>query len=152
MSCLGFNEKKYKHIDHYFQMNGTRELIAEIMEDKQLTEDKTHEVRSNVDNKVKGTYIHRYLINHFASWYCPRYCYKIQVILDDLMKKEKLELEQMIGRIEEEKKAVVEELTDEISNKSVRVDINNKKLKIIELEDFYYVSGDQDYSKFERLG
>jgi hypothetical protein len=62
------------------------------------------------------------------------------------------ELQKKIGTIEEEKKAVVEELTDEISNKSVRTDINNKELKIIELEDFYYVSGDQDYSKFERLG
>jgi hypothetical protein len=52
------------------------------------------------------------------------------------LKKEKLELEKKIGTIEEEKKAVVEELTGEISDKSVRTDICDKKLKIIELEDF----------------
>jgi flagellar motility protein MotE (MotC chaperone) len=162
MLCLGYDEKKYKHVDHYLQIDGTRELIAEIMVDKNLTEDKIHEARNDIKKDRRGTYIHRLLINHFACWYCPRYCYKIQVILDDLMKaegeqlkKEKLELEQRIEAVEVEKKAVaeeVEELTGEISDKSVRTDICDKKLKIIEPEDFYYVSGDQDYSKFERFG
>jgi hypothetical protein len=82
---LGYDEKKYKNIVHYFQKDGTREFIAEILSNKNLTEEKIHEVRVNVENQNKGTYIHRLLINHFACWYCPRYCYKIQELLDSLM-------------------------------------------------------------------
>ena len=32
---------------------------------------------------IKGTYIHRLLVNHFAMWISPKYAYKISLILDD---------------------------------------------------------------------
>lgn len=32
---------------------------------------------------IKGTYIHRLLVNHFAIWISPKYAYKISVLLDD---------------------------------------------------------------------
>jgi hypothetical protein len=92
------------------------------------------------------------------------------------MMKEKLELEQKNEAAEVDKKelesdfdelvlenlgqelkikAVVEDngnLEEENEDKSVRVDICNKKLKIIDLESLYYVSAHQGYSDFERLG
>jgi predicted nuclease with TOPRIM domain len=73
----------------------------------------------------------------------------------DTLKKEKFHLEKdfdnlAIEKLELEKR--VDEVEAEVSNKSVRVDICDKKLKIIELEGLYYISADQDYSKFERIG
>jgi hypothetical protein len=91
-------------------MDGTRELIAQIMKNTNLTEDKVHEVRRNIEGVIDGTYIHRLLVNHFACWYSPRYCHKIQVMLDDLMKKEMLELEQKKEAEEREKEAAIEEV------------------------------------------
>jgi hypothetical protein len=79
LRCLGYNEKKYKHIDKYFKLKGTKELIEVIQEMYKLERREiVVELDNNTENEYKGTYIHRFLINHFASWYSSHYCFKIQ--------------------------------------------------------------------------
>jgi hypothetical protein len=53
MSCLGYDKKKYGYIDQYFEKEGTKELIAEIKNNKNLTEDNVHEVRSTLRMKTR---------------------------------------------------------------------------------------------------
>jgi hypothetical protein len=65
-----------------------------------------------------------------------------ELVLENLKQEQKIKaVEEGTGHLEQENE-----------DKSVRVDICDKKLKIIELEGLYYVSAHQDYSTFERLG
>jgi hypothetical protein len=117
MMCLGYDEKKWGLVNEYLEKDGTKELIAQIMKNTNLTEDRIHEARNNIEVVIDGTYIHRLLVNHFACWYSPRYCHKIQVMLDDLMKKEMLELEQKREADEREKEVVLKELRSHFGKK-----------------------------------
>jgi hypothetical protein len=135
MLCLGYNAKKYKHIDQYFNLKGTKELIDEIMNNSTLPNFReVHETRNNIKKEYMGTYIHRLLINHFASWYSPKYSYKIQLILDNLFKSQIEELKNKIEGITQYSRELHknnDEKRKELHDKSVRVDIKDKKLLII---------------------
>jgi hypothetical protein len=160
----------WQRIVESFEKNGEyKDLPAQIS------------LHEGYDNDVRGIYIHPDLVDFVAEWVDLDYAWVVvkflkiinkqlhSVMEDNNLPDESVvvktlldtaevelkvrdveieELEKRIGAIEEEK----EQLDKENKDKSVRVDINNKKLKIIELKEFYYVSGDQDYSKFERLG
>jgi ABC-type tungstate transport system permease subunit len=52
MSCLGYNEKRYKNINQYFDLKGTKELINEITKNSGLRKiTDTHEIRENIDSE-----------------------------------------------------------------------------------------------------
>lgn len=58
------------------------------------------ENRPNLPNELKGTYIHRLLVNHVAMWASPRYSIYIMKLLDDIFQKQR---EQLQNKIEEMK-------------------------------------------------
>jgi hypothetical protein len=150
MRCLGYNEKKYKHIDQYFNLKGTKELINEIGVSLNLGRPEIYiELTENTINEFKGTYIHRLLINHFSSWYSPKYSYKIQLILDDLF------ITKIDGLTQYSKDLKInnEEKNKVIYDKSVRVDIEDKKLLIIKNDrnNLYKVSSNSKDKSRSRL-
>ena len=61
---------------------------------------KIYENRPNLPNELKGTYIHRLLVNHVAMWASPTYAWYIMKLLDDIFQKQR---EQLNNKIEEMK-------------------------------------------------
>jgi hypothetical protein len=143
MMCLGYNSKKYTYVNQYFDLKGTKELIDEIMKNYYLLKiEEVNETRNNLSKELRGTYIHRLLINHFASWYSPKYSYKIQLILDNIFIKEINEL-----------KDIIDLKNDIIFHNSVRTNINNKKILIIKKnDDDYKVSCNSTTKSKKKLG
>jgi hypothetical protein len=78
--------------------------------------------RLNISNELKGTYIHRRLINRFACWCSNEYSYKIEELLDDLFTRQIIELKK--GNLEKDNK---------IFESNVRVNINNKNYAYLKL-------------------
>jgi hypothetical protein len=76
---------------------------------------------------LRGTYIHKRLINRFACWCSNEYSYKIEELLDNLFTRQ----------IIESKKDNLEK-DNEIFERSVRVNINKKKLRIFKIENEKY--------------
>jgi hypothetical protein len=140
MKCLGYDRSKYNHLIRYFKIKGTIELIDEIQSQTpnqgvstKMSKPQIYENRHDLSNELKGTYIHRLLINHFASWYSPKYSYKIQLILDNHFQEQIHVLQQDNGRLQEH-----------INETSVPRENSNKKLTIYRLsDDRYQVSYDQ---------
>ena len=60
---------------------------------------------------IKGTYIHRLLVNHFAIWVSPKYAYKISLVLDDHFELQRLVEE---NRALEDKNKTLLQKVDEI--------------------------------------
>jgi hypothetical protein len=109
-------------------LKGTKELINEIGVFVNLrTPEIYNELTENTPNEFKGTYIHRLLTNHFASWYSPKYSYKILLILDDLF----ITKIEGLTQYSKELKNNNEEKRKELYDKSVRVDVKDKKLMIV---------------------
>jgi hypothetical protein len=146
MKCLGYNEKKYKYVDQYFNLKGTKDLIEEMGASLKLGRlEIVVELDDNTENEYKGTYIHRFLISHFSSWYCPRYCFKIQLILDAVLKEQMKQKDEEIITLNKKN-----DLQDKlIFENSIRTDINRKKVRIVKIKDeeslipdkfLYYVS------------
>jgi hypothetical protein len=148
MLCLGYNQKKYDHINHYFNLKGTNELVDEIMNNLTLAKiGEVHETRNNIKKEYIGTYIHRLLINHFASWHSPEYSYKKQIILDNVFKAQMEELRTKNYGLtihSQEIKKDNEEKRKELYAKSIRSDDCNKKLKLIKYDNIFVVSACQD--------
>ncbi|KAK8842906.1 hypothetical protein M9Y10_025772 [Tritrichomonas musculus] len=65
---------------------------------------KLYENRVNLPNELKGTYIHKLLVNHVAMWASPRYSIYIMKLLDDMFQKQR---EQLNNTIEEQKPRMV---------------------------------------------
>lgn len=77
-----------------------------------------YEIRNDVANDLKGTYIHRTLINDFAGWYSKKYKLKLLKFLDDYFQKQ---MERLAQRNKE--------LTDQIVEKSNIIDEQTIKLQ-----------------------
>ena len=67
------------------------------------TED-LYENRPNLPNELKGTYIHRLFVNHFAIWASPKYSYYIMKLLDSHFE---LERQDLIDEIHQKKPRLV---------------------------------------------
>jgi hypothetical protein len=56
MMCLEYNSKKYKNINQYFGLKGTKELIDEIMNNFYLSKiAEVNETRNNLSKELRGT-------------------------------------------------------------------------------------------------
>ena len=82
---------------HWFENKSTQELLdtgsVGIPPDQKL-----YEKRDNLPNDLKGTYIHRLLVNHVAMWASPSYTWTIMKLLDSHFEKQR---EQLVNKIED---------------------------------------------------
>ena len=88
---------------HWFENKTTRELLENasvgIPTDREL-----YENRPNLPNELKGTYIHRLLVNHVAMWASPVYSWYIMKLLDSHFERERQDL---IDEIQQQKPRMV---------------------------------------------
>ena len=86
---------------HWFENQSTKDLIAHINACGGIpTDEILYEKRPNLSIELRGTYIHRKLVNHVAIWASPVYSWFIMNLLDDMFQKQR---EQLQNKIEEQK-------------------------------------------------
>ena len=87
---------------HWFDNQSTKDLIAHINACGGIpTDEILYEKRQNLSIDVRGTYIHRKLVNHVAIWASPVYSWFIMNLLDDIFAKQREQLETIIQEKEE---------------------------------------------------
>ena len=80
-----------KTANHWFENKTTRELLENASVGIP-TNEKLHENRPNLAIELRGTYIHRLLVNHVAMWASPVYSWYIMKLLDSHFERERHEL------------------------------------------------------------
>ncbi|EAX83228.1 hypothetical protein TVAG_421910 [Trichomonas vaginalis G3] len=93
----------------WFRNQSTIELLNEAQRDilfsenreeqrvgKKTQSPKTHENRENLPNGLRGWYVHRLLVNVVAMWASPRYACYIFMMLDEIHRQEREEMEKKL--------------------------------------------------------
>jgi hypothetical protein len=149
------NHKKDDKIYKYFTSAKTQKLIKRIQADlgppllggtaTAGNISQIYENRSKLSNELKGYYIHRLLIPHYASWVNVEYCYMIQKLLDvhftSTIHKLQAVVEQKDGEITQ-KNEVITQKDEVIQDTSVRIPRTERKLTIYSKDNLIQVSGD----------
>ena len=73
----------WKQVKHWFDNQDTTELIEECLQQTKLDHVR-YELAAGTPKRFAGTYVHRYLYDHFMSWLDKRYAMKVSVILDHI--------------------------------------------------------------------
>ena len=81
----------------WFNNESTQELLKEIGMAEKCQTEQLYENRTNLPNELKGTYIHRLLVNHVAIWSSPKYSYYIMKLLDSHFERERQQLTETIN-------------------------------------------------------
>ncbi|KAI5510548.1 KilA, N-terminal/APSES-type HTH, DNA-binding family, partial [Trichomonas vaginalis G3] len=93
MNALRSTKQAY----HWFENQQTKELLEEfphmIASLGKPGEEIPYENRKNLAPGLKGYYVHRLLVNAVAMWASPRYACYIFMMLDELYKAEREEME-----------------------------------------------------------
>ncbi|KAI5548680.1 KilA, N-terminal/APSES-type HTH, DNA-binding family, partial [Trichomonas vaginalis G3] len=96
MNALRSTKQAY----HWFENQQTKELLEEfphmIASLGKPREEIPYENRKNLAPGLKGYYVHRLLVNAVAMWASPRYACYIFMMLDELYKAERGELEKKL--------------------------------------------------------
>ena len=95
--------KSKKNAFHWFENKTTQELLENASLGIPMNE-KLYENRPNLSNNLKGTYVHRLLVNHVAMWASPRYAWDIMKLLDSYFERERMSL---IDQINEQQPRLV---------------------------------------------
>jgi hypothetical protein len=126
---------RYRDIKKFFNSKTTKDYVTFLaikFAGENLPQRKIVDERLNISNNLRGTYIHRRLINRFSCWCSNEYSYKIEEMLDNIFSKQISELNIKIVSQD-----------NIIFDNSVRTNINNKKLKILKIDEEYVVSCNQ---------
>lgn len=92
----------------WFANQQTKELLAGFQTEGEFSSSHIlYENRKFEAPKLKGYYIHRLLVNFFAMWVCPRYAYKIALILDQYFNKQREEMQKEIKESNEKVKKMI---------------------------------------------
>ena len=83
--------KSKKNAFHWFENKTTQELLENASLGIPMNE-KLYENRQNLSNELRGTYVHRLLVNHIAMWASPRYSWFIMKLLDSTFERERQDL------------------------------------------------------------
>ena len=83
--------KSKKNAFHWFENKTTQELLENASLGIPMNE-KLYENRPNLSNELRGTYVHRLLVNHIAMWASPRYSWFIMKLLDSTFERERQDL------------------------------------------------------------
>ncbi|KAI5513874.1 KilA, N-terminal/APSES-type HTH, DNA-binding family, partial [Trichomonas vaginalis G3] len=93
MNALRSTKQAY----HWFENQQTKELLEEfphmIASLGKPGEEIPYENRKNLAPGLKGYYVHRLLVNAVAMWASPRYACYIFMMLDELYKAEREDME-----------------------------------------------------------
>ena len=88
---------------HWFENQSTKELLHSFDSEKPTagipTLAKSYEKRDDLPNGLRGYYIHRLLVNHFAMWCSPLYAIYIAKLLDSIFEEERAKQQQQIDEL-----------------------------------------------------
>ena len=102
---------------------------------------------------IRGTYIHRLLVNHFAMWISPRYAYRISLILDDhfeLQRKNK-EIDRLNANIAE-KQSTIDDLRKILKDMDKRSRKQDRKLdRLLDVNDELQCTMDRTNTQLDTI-
>lgn len=102
---------------------------------------------------IRGTYIHRFLVNHFAIWISPRYAYKISLILDDhfeLQRKNK-EIDRLNANVAE-KQSTIDDLRKILKDMDKRSRKQDRKLdRLLDVNDELQCTMDRTNTQLDTI-
>lgn len=98
---------------HWFANIDTKILINACLEETGL-EYVQYELAAGTPKRFAGTYVHRYLYDHFMSWLDKRYVLKVSIILDKLHK--------------EANAKIIAEKDDKIDKLSAKIDKQSEEI------------------------
>ena len=81
------------------QLAETKEIIDEIRSQQNCCDPEIIQERPNLPNDLKGTYIHRLLVNDFACWASRKYAIYIAKLLDSQFERERKQHQQQIDEL-----------------------------------------------------
>lgn len=130
-----------KRFDNWLKNQGSKELIDELIGSPTIRGDVITTIGSG-PNDFRGTYVHRKLITHIASWVSPVFALKVSDIVEEYLLKEQRKLiaekDDTISKLEAKLDAILkdtgkilkrnEDLADEMSKLSLDNQITHKKL------------------------
>ncbi|KAI5500394.1 KilA, N-terminal/APSES-type HTH, DNA-binding family [Trichomonas vaginalis G3] len=86
-----------KHTDDWFKNQQTKELLSEAQRPRLFPgSPKLYENRKNCQMVLRGWYVHRLLVNAVAMWASPRYAWYIFMMLDEIHRQEREEMEKKL--------------------------------------------------------
>ena len=92
-----------KMAKHWFENQSTKELLQSFDSEKSTAGipalAKSYEKRDDLPNGLRGYYIHRLLVNHFAMWASPSYAIYIAKLLDSIFEEERKQHQQQIDEL-----------------------------------------------------
>ena len=98
--------KSKKQPTRWFNLNETHEILNEIRSMQNCTDQELIQNRPNLPNELKGTYVHRLLVNDIACWASRKYAVYIAQLLDSTFERER---QQLTTTINEQKPRMVPE-------------------------------------------
>ncbi|KAK8841321.1 hypothetical protein M9Y10_027524 [Tritrichomonas musculus] len=98
--------KSKKQAKDWFRNQSAQELLEEMGLGEFSQTENLYENRPNLPNELKGTYIHRLLVNHVAMWASARYSIYIMKLLDSTFERER---QALMTTINEQKPRMVPE-------------------------------------------
>ena len=100
IKACGSNKQVYR----WRQLKETDEMIDEIALQQICCGDDLIQERLNLQNELRGTYIHKLLVNDVACWANRKYAIYIAQLLDSIFKQQRDEL---MNKVEEQKPRMV---------------------------------------------
>ena len=107
----------------WFRNQSTKEILNEMSSMGNPIDEKLYENRPNLPNELRGTYVHRLLVNHVAMWASPRYSIHILKLLDSYFEQQRTQLQTQINQ----QQTQINEQQTQINNLSTRVVPNNRE-------------------------
>ena len=81
-----------KRFDNWIRNQGPEELIDELMRSRLDIRGSPIITVNSGSNEIRGTYVHRKLITHIASWISPAIAIKVSDIVKEYLLKEQRKL------------------------------------------------------------
>ena len=92
-----------KRANHWFDNQSTKELLQAFDSEKATARipalAKSYEKRDDLPNGLRGYYIHRLLVNHYAMLVSPKYAIYIAKLLDSLFEHEREQQQKQIDNL-----------------------------------------------------
>lgn len=144
-----------KRINDWLSNKQTKELLSgfEYLREFPQVLLTTQKTKINNIKIIEGTYIHRFLVNHFAMWISPKYAYKISLILDDhfeLQRKNK-EIDRLNADVAE-KQSTIDDLRKILRDMDKRSRKQDRKLdRLLDVNDELQCTMDRTNTQLDTI-